>query len=177
MDEPPPSPAPSQAAATPRPRVLDEVLPPEERSALATSIRILRPPGTSRKERVQQLDQLAASGERAGAAGLAQLFAHIDVDGSGTLEREEIAAMSKELGNDLTERELDLAMAAMDEDGSGGVDLEEFTAWCVSRPRLSRSAVAFCLSVARRSDAIRSASGCPHPLRCCLVLLATGMKT
>jgi hypothetical protein len=41
--------------------VLDEVLPPEERSALATSIRILRPPGTSRKERVQQLDQLAAS--------------------------------------------------------------------------------------------------------------------
>ena len=53
--------------------------------------------------------------------GLAQLFAHIDVDGSGTLEREEIAAMSKELGNDLTERELDLAMAAMDEDGSGGV--------------------------------------------------------
>ena len=109
--------------------------------------------------------------------GLAQLFAHIDVDGSGTLEREEIAAMSKELGNDLTERELDLAMAAMDEDGSGGVDLEEFTAWCVSRPRLSRSAVAFCLSVARRSDAIRSASGCPHPLRCCLVLLAAGMKT
>ena len=78
MDEPPPSPAPSQAAATPRPRVLDEVLPPEERSALATSIRILRPPGTSRKERVQQLDQLAASGERAGAAGLAQLFAEHD---------------------------------------------------------------------------------------------------
>jgi rapamycin-insensitive companion of mTOR len=78
MDEPPPSPAPSQAPATPRPRVLDEVLPPEERSALATSIRILRPPGTSRKERVQQLDQLAASGERAGAAGLAQLFAEHD---------------------------------------------------------------------------------------------------
>lgn len=64
--------------------------------------------------------------------GLAQLFAHIDIDGSGTLEREEIAEMTKELGNQLTERELDLAMAEMDEDGSGGVDLDEFAAWLVT---------------------------------------------
>ena len=64
--------------------------------------------------------------------GLAQLFAHIDIDGSGTLEREEIAEMTKELGKRLTERELDLAMAEMDEDGSGGVDLEEFAAWLVT---------------------------------------------
>jgi Ca2+-binding EF-hand superfamily protein len=64
--------------------------------------------------------------------GLAQLFANIDIDGSGTLEREEIAEMTKELGNQLTQRELDLAMAEMDEDGSGGVDLEEFAAWLVT---------------------------------------------
>ena len=69
--------------------------------------------------------------------GLAQLFAYIDTDGSGTLERGEIAEMSKELGCDLTERELDLAMAEMDEDGSGGVDIEEFSAWSVT-PRLPR---------------------------------------
>ena len=50
--------------------------------------------------------------------GLADLFAQIDIDGSGTLEREEIRQMSKELGNDLTERELDLAMQTMDEDQS-----------------------------------------------------------
>ena len=64
--------------------------------------------------------------------GVAQLFAHIDIDGSGTLEREEIAEMTKELGKQLTERELDLAMAEMDGDGSGGVDLEEFAAWSVT---------------------------------------------
>ena len=32
-------------------------------------------------------------------------------------------------GNDLSERELDLAMASMDSDGSGGVDIEEFSDW------------------------------------------------
>jgi hypothetical protein len=57
------------------------------------------------------------------------LFAEIDVDGSGTLDRDEIATMAKQLGSPLSESALDEAMAEMDLDGSGEVDFEEFYAW------------------------------------------------
>lgn len=57
------------------------------------------------------------------------LFDSIDEDGSGTLEREEIDMLAKEMDTPLTERELDVAMATMDADGSGEVDFEEFSEW------------------------------------------------
>ena len=60
---------------------------------------------------------------------LAELFTRIDKDGSGSLEREEIALMSLELGKPLSEPELDEAMAEMDADGSGEVDFDEFERW------------------------------------------------
>ena len=60
---------------------------------------------------------------------LADLFNKIDTDGSGFLDREEIAQLSVELGKPLTEAELDKAMLSMDADGSGEVDLEEFVGW------------------------------------------------
>ena len=41
----------------------------------------------------------------------------------------ELAELAKSLGRDLSEPELDSAMAVMDADGSGEVDLQEFTEW------------------------------------------------
>lgn len=49
-----------------------------------------------------------------------------DVDGSGYLERDEITAALSSSGVIATEEAVDLAMAAMDADGDGRVDFEEF---------------------------------------------------
>jgi calmodulin len=64
-----------------------------------------------------------------GEALLQQLFESADDDGSGLLEREEVRKVMLELGYDLSQDELDAAMAEMDADGSGGVDYDEFAKW------------------------------------------------
>ena len=65
-------------------------------------------------------------------------FDTIDEDGSGELDKHEVAAMSAALGAPLVEsmgsihlstRKLDEAFAQMDPDGSGGVSYYEFRSW------------------------------------------------
>jgi Ca2+-binding EF-hand superfamily protein len=56
-------------------------------------------------------------------------FASLDEDGSGELEEEEIRALAEQLGNTLSDSELDIAMKKMDADGSGAVDFAEFYEW------------------------------------------------
>jgi hypothetical protein len=58
-----------------------------------------------------------------------QMFASIDEDGSGEIDKAELAVLCKKLGRKLNPRELDEAMREMDTDGSGSVDYEEFRAW------------------------------------------------
>lgn len=54
----------------------------------------------------------------------------IDLDGNGTLERDEVGMAAAQLaGRPLIEDELDAAMLAMDADSSGEVDLNEFVEW------------------------------------------------
>jgi hypothetical protein len=60
---------------------------------------------------------------------LRKLFDEIDLDGGGTLDREEVAALAIRMGSPLTDVELDEAMADMDEDGSGDVDFGELKSW------------------------------------------------
>ena len=60
---------------------------------------------------------------------LRKLFAEIDEDGSGMLDRDEVYALAENLGATLSTAELDAAMAEMDADGSGEVDFEEFAEW------------------------------------------------
>ena len=55
------------------------------------------------------------------------LFNAVDVDGNGTLDREEIRRLIKNvIDMDVTKSVIDLAFSEMDTDGSGDVDYEEF---------------------------------------------------
>ena len=63
------------------------------------------------------------------AALLRSLFDQVDADKSGLLDREEVRTMVIRLGREVTEQEIDEAMAAMDEDKSGEVDVDEFSQW------------------------------------------------
>lgn len=59
-----------------------------------------------------------------------QVFDTMDVDGNGTLDRGEISQLGEAImGETMTEQQLNVAMAVMDADGSGGVDFEEFLRW------------------------------------------------
>ena len=56
-------------------------------------------------------------------------FEAIDEDGSGVLDRDEVAQVAASLGTELNEKQLNEAMEAMDGDCSGEVSLVEFIAW------------------------------------------------
>ena len=52
-----------------------------------------------------------------------------DVDGSGDLDREEVRTVLKKMGRVVTESKLDHVILAMDENGDGMVEYEEFMTW------------------------------------------------
>ena len=56
-------------------------------------------------------------------------FAKFDKDGSGAIDKEELAALSKELGTELTEQQLNDALIDLDLNKDGVVDLDEFCRW------------------------------------------------
>ena len=55
-----------------------------------------------------------------------KLWTQIDKDGSGTLDKDEVVEVMKQMGKQVSGTEVDAMMAEMDEDGSGEVDFEEF---------------------------------------------------
>ena len=57
------------------------------------------------------------------------VFKMVDADGSGCLDRAEVRKLGELLGTPLVESELNAAMRAMDADGSGSVDFDEFYGW------------------------------------------------
>ena len=59
-----------------------------------------------------------------------EMFEEVDEDRSGSLDKDEIYMLIRTLGLMMSARQLDLAMAEMDADGSGQVMLDEFDDWC-----------------------------------------------
>eukprot|EP01043_Picozoa_sp_COSAG02_P065463 COSAG02_NODE_9886_length_2082_cov_10.451336_1_plen_624_part_10 len=58
-----------------------------------------------------------------------ELFAELDDDGSGTIEREELRTLLTQLGRPAGNKDLEKIMRAIDADGSGEVELAEFKVW------------------------------------------------
>ena len=77
-------------------------------------------------------DALVQRVEKEQREAIKDLFFETDDDGSGLLDRSEVKQLAIMLGQKLNSKELDMAMAEMDEDGSGEVDFDEFFAWWVS---------------------------------------------
>ena len=63
---------------------------------------------------------------------VAQLFAWIDEDGSGEIDRGELKDAVTQLGIDVRETELDYLFEICDPDGSGEIDVNEFMSWYFS---------------------------------------------
>lgn len=64
-----------------------------------------------------------------------QVFKMLDTEGTGVLGREQVRRLVQEIenGTELDDEDLDAAMAAMDDDGNGTVDFEEFSDWWIKR--------------------------------------------
>jgi len=111
---------------------------------LATVPRESRPPKSPpRKIEISEQEERARKGEVAVSTPeemqkVRDTFAAIDTDGSGTLDRDEVARAAHELGRwELLGKALDEAMDKMDADKDGKVDIEEFCAWCEAGGKLS----------------------------------------
>ena len=59
-------------------------------------------------------------------------FNNFDTDGSGGIDKKELGELSKKLGNELTEKDLDEALKTLDLNGDGVIDIHEFARWYFS---------------------------------------------
>eukprot|EP01047_Picozoa_sp_COSAG01_P076208 COSAG01_NODE_13310_length_1603_cov_16.552527_1_plen_308_part_10 len=71
----------------------------------------------------------AGADEPLGEEVMRRLFRGLDLDGSGYLERSEVRTMATMMGVDISEPEVDAAMAQMDTDGDGKIEYAEFSRW------------------------------------------------
>ena len=62
---------------------------------------------------------------------LRDAFAVFDADGSGSISRSELKKLMKNLGQTLSDAELDAMMDEVDTDGNGEIDFEEFKSMMV----------------------------------------------
>ncbi|KAL7546729.1 hypothetical protein ACHAWF_016263 [Thalassiosira exigua] len=63
---------------------------------------------------------------------LRDAFKVFDADGSGTISRSELKKLMKNLGQKLSDEELDAMMDEVDTDGNGEIDFQEFKTMMVS---------------------------------------------
>ncbi len=112
---------------TRRDRVLSEV---GQDVSSPTSIAKLKKMGgvaSSHLSSMVKVDKNASEAEI--QSKLAVAFKAVDADGSGLLDKNEVAQLAASAGKHLSAIELDAAMAEMDEDNSGEVSFDEFAQW------------------------------------------------
>eukprot|EP01090_Pellita_catalonica_P012195 TRINITY_DN2593_c0_g1_i2.p1 TRINITY_DN2593_c0_g1~~TRINITY_DN2593_c0_g1_i2.p1 ORF type:complete len:183 (+),score=41.57 TRINITY_DN2593_c0_g1_i2:360-908(+) len=66
------------------------------------------------------------------------VFEKYDTDKSGSVDIHEFHGMCYDLGHFLTKKETDIALKVVDKDGSGKVELKEFTAWWKDSKRFDK---------------------------------------
>ena len=79
----------------------------------------------------QESDSINANSDakKERAARAEKMFKSLDGDNSGKLDRAELHALATALGTSLSDHEISEALAQVDKDGDGSVNLEEFLAW------------------------------------------------
>ena len=111
------------------------------------------------KKRRELLDEVEAQEE----ADVRAVFDGIDLDGNGTLERNELDTLAQRLlHRPLSDKELDKAMSDMDEDGSGEVDFEEFLQWWRTEKGDAKSPWAGLFAVRVHRNFLALAQSLPH---------------
>lgn len=84
-----------------------------------------------RRKEAQQAERQRKQEERETEKRLMRKFKKLDLDNSGALDQAEVAALIESLGMSLNKKQLKVAMKAMDVDGSGEIDFEEFKGWWI----------------------------------------------
>lgn len=62
-----------------------------------------------------------------------EIFKRYDRDGSGSIDRQELARLLEALDEPLSEEELEIALEVVDSNGSGRISWDEFKAWWSAR--------------------------------------------
>lgn len=66
-------------------------------------------------------------------AELKEIFGHFDKNNNGVIESGELSGLLDALGADMTEAEVQTGLSALDHNGNGTIEFEEFAAWWVDR--------------------------------------------
>ncbi|MEM9493691.1 MAG: EF-hand domain-containing protein [Myxococcota bacterium] len=62
-------------------------------------------------------------------AELREIFGHYDDNGNGVIDRDEFRALLEALDAQLTDDEIDAGLRAVDSNGNGQIEFEEFLEW------------------------------------------------
>lgn len=66
-------------------------------------------------------------------AELHEIFNHFDKNQNGAIESNELAELLEALGAEMSDSEVATGLRALDEDGNGTIEFEEFAAWWADR--------------------------------------------
>jgi calmodulin len=61
-----------------------------------------------------------------------EIFSHYDRNGNGVIDRSELGSLFRALDEDMSDEEIEAGMQAIDDNGNGQVEFEEFLAWWAS---------------------------------------------